>query len=184
MKIKLFSLLSLIAGSIAFASCIDDEATADVILANDKAAINAYIDTTSIVNVKEFNDPESGVRMIWQKEAQPDSITTFYSADTVTVIYTGKFLTDKVFDTTVESVAKANGIFNQNRKYEPAEFILGNVIIGFQFGISKMETGEKATIFIPSEFAYGRKGQGSIGPNTPLIFELELVKINPVKRES
>lgn len=182
MKIRLFSILSLIAGSIAFASCIDDEATVDSIFANDKAAINAYIDTTSIVNVKEFEDPTSGIRIIWQLEAQPDAIGEFYSTDTVTVNYTGKFLTDKAFDTSIESVAKANGIYSQSRKYEPSEFILGRVIAGFQFGISQMETGEKATVFVPSEFGYGRNGQGNIGPNTPLIFEIELIKVNPGPR--
>jgi FKBP-type peptidyl-prolyl cis-trans isomerase FklB len=45
-----------------------------------------------------------------------------------------------------------------------------------------METGEKATVFIPSPYAYGRPGKGNIGPNTPLIFELELIKVNPGPR--
>ena len=182
MNIRLFAILSLIAGSIAFTSCIDEGATNESILANDKAAINAYIDTTSIVNVKEFEDPTSGIRIIWQLEAQPDAVSEFYSTDTVTVDYTGKFLTDKAFDTSIESVAKANGIYDHNRKYEPSEFILGRVITGFQFGISQLEIGEKATVFIPSQFAYGRNGQGNIGPNTPLIFEIELVNVKPGPR--
>ncbi|MFC5626360.1 FKBP-type peptidyl-prolyl cis-trans isomerase [Algoriphagus winogradskyi] len=182
MKFRLFSILSLIAGSLAFVSCIDEEATDATILANDKAAILAYVDTTTIVNVKEFHDEASGIRIIWQLEAQPDTISEFYSTDTVTVNYTGKFLTNQVFETTVESVAKANGIYNQNKNYEPVQFILGGVIAGFQFGISQMETGEKATVFIPSRYAYGRNGQGNIGANTPLIFELELVKVNPGPR--
>lgn len=182
MNIRLFAILGLIAVSISFTSCIDEGATNETILANDKAAINAYIDTTSIVNVKEFTDPTSGIRIIWQVEAQPDTISEFYSTDTVTVNYTGKFMTDQVFETTLESVAKANGIYSSTKNYQPATFILGNVIAGFQFGISQLETGEKATVFIPSIYAYGRNGQGNIGPNTPLIFELELVEVNPGPR--
>ncbi|WPR74509.1 FKBP-type peptidyl-prolyl cis-trans isomerase [Algoriphagus sp. NG3] len=183
MKIRVFAILSLIAGSFAFASCIDDDATNDVIRANDKAAIKAYIDTTSIVNVKQLHDEVTGLRMIWQKIAPKDTIETFYLGDTVTVNYTGKFLSDKVFETTIDSVARANDIFNDKKDYEPVEFILGGVILGFQYGISNMEIGEKATVFVPSEFAYGRQGQGSIGPNTPLIFELELIQVKPIARE-
>lgn len=182
MKIRIFAILSLIAGSFAFASCIDDEATNDVILANDKAAIQAYVDTTSIVNVKEFHDEVTGLRIIWQELAPSDTIETFFLGDTVTVNYTGKFLSNKVFETTIESVAKDNEIFRSTNKYEPVKFPLGGVIAGFQFGISNMEIGEKATVFVPSEFAYGQRGQGSIGPNTPLIFELELIEIIPIQR--
>lgn len=183
MKIRIFALLSLIAGSFALASCIDDEATNEVILANDKAAIKTYLDTTSIVNVKELHDEVTGLRMIWQEVAPSDTIETFYLGDTITVNYTGKFLSNKVFETTIKSVAIDNGIYNENGKYEPVEFLLGGVILGFQYGISNMEIGEKATVFVPSEFAYGREGNRNIGPNTPLIFELELVEVNPVKRE-
>lgn len=183
MKIRVIAFLSVIASSFALASCIDDQATNDVILANDKAAISAYLDTASIVNVKELHDEVTGLRIIWQETAPKDTIETIYLGDTITVNYTGKFLSDKVFETTVDSVAKANGIFNDKKKYEPVQFILGNVIFGFQFGISNMEIGEKATVFVPSEFAYGRNAQGPIGPNTPLIYELELVKVNPIKRQ-
>jgi FKBP-type peptidyl-prolyl cis-trans isomerase FklB len=182
MKFRLIAILSLIAGSFALASCIDDDATAEVILANDKAAIQAYVDTTTIVNVKELHDEASGLRLIWQELAQQDTIETFLLGDTVTVNYTGKFLSNTVFETTVESVARANDIYNSNNRYQPAEFLLGRVIAGFQFGISNMEVGEKATVFVPSQFAYGPTGQGPIGPNTPLIFELELIEVNPIPR--
>ncbi len=187
MKIRIFAILSLIAGSFAFASCIDEEATNDVILANDKAAINAYLDTTSIVNVKEFRDEATGLSIIWQERAPSDTLETLIQGDTISVNYTGKFLTNKVFETTLESVARDNDIFSSNAKYEPIKFLWlvpGNrLITGFEFGVSQMEVGDKATVFIPSEFAYGREGSRNIGPNTPLIFELELVKVNPVKRQ-
>lgn len=183
MKIRVFALLSLIAGSFALASCIDDDATNDVILANDKAAIEAYLDTATIVKVKQFHDETSGLRIIWQKVSPKDTIETFYAGDSLTVNYTGKLLTNKVFETTSDSVAKANNIYIEG-KHKPYGFKLGfPLIFGFEWGITQMEVGDVATVFIPSEFAYGRDGSGPIGPNTPVIFELELLSIHPVKRE-
>ena len=187
MKIRLFAVLSVIAGSFALASCIDDEATSDVILANDKAAISAYLDTASIVNVKEFHDEVTGLRIIWQEKAPADSLESFLVGDTITVNYIGKFLSNKAFDTTIESVAKDNGIYNSKRDYEPYKFLLGvngyRLITGFEFGVTQMDVGDKATVFIPSEFGYGNDPNGPGGPNTPLIFEIELVKVNPIKRQ-
>ncbi|PZX53184.1 FKBP-type peptidyl-prolyl cis-trans isomerase [Algoriphagus chordae] len=183
MKIRIIAILSLLAGSFALASCIDDEATNEVILANDKAAIKTYLDTTSIINVKELHDAASGLSIIWQETAPSDTIETFYVGDSVVVNYTGKFLSDQVFETTIESVAKANDIYNSNFKYQPVKFMLGGVIYGFQYAISQMEIGEKVTVFVPSEYAYGRSSDGPGGPNTPLIFELELLEVIPIKRE-
>lgn len=185
MKIRIFAILSLIAGSFAVASCIDDQATNDVILANDKAAIEAYLDTATIVNVKELHDEASGLRIIWQEKAPKDTLETLIPGDTITVNYIGKFLSNKAFDTTIESVARDNGIYSSAKKYEPYRFLflIQRLITGFEFGVTQMDVGDKATVFIPSELGYGRDVNSPGGPNTPLIFEIELVKINPIKRE-
>lgn len=177
MKIRVFAILSLIAGSFAFASCIDEEATDDAILLKDKAAIAAYLDTASIVNVKEYHDEVSGLRVIWQELSGSDLAVS--AGDTLKVNYIGKLLTNKVFDTSIEQVAKDAGVYSGSRKYEPLVFPVGyNFLIpGFEFGVGQMEQGDKATVFIPSYYGYGQQGSGAIPSNAPIMFELDLIQV-------
>jgi FKBP-type peptidyl-prolyl cis-trans isomerase len=51
----------------------------------------------------------------------------------------------------------------------------GEVIAGFEEGILKMRVGEKAALIIPSKIGYGANGSGTIPPNSPLYFEVEVV---------
>ncbi|WP_442794793.1 FKBP-type peptidyl-prolyl cis-trans isomerase [Pelobium manganitolerans] len=104
------------------------------------------------------------------------------AGDSVVVNYTGKLLSGKVFDTSVEAEAKKANIFNPARApYQPLSLIIGkgNVIPGFDEGVMHMKKGGKATVIIPSKLGYGDRGMpgGMIGPFTPLIFELELVNV-------
>ncbi len=104
------------------------------------------------------------------------------AGDSVVVHYTGKLLSGKVFDTSVEADAKKANIFNPARApYAPLNLIIGkgNVIPGFDEGVLHMKKGGKATVIIPSQLGYGEQGMpgGMIGPFTPLIFDLELVDV-------
>jgi FKBP-type peptidyl-prolyl cis-trans isomerase FkpA len=54
----------------------------------------------------------------------------------------------------------------------------GKVIDGWEEGIAYMREGGKATLIVPSKIGYGKEGKGSIMPNSTLIFEVELVKVN------
>jgi FKBP-type peptidyl-prolyl cis-trans isomerase len=61
---------------------------------------------------------------------------------------------------------------------EPVSFPLGGVIKGWTEALQLMKVGSKYRLFIPSELAYGERGAGTqIGPNTILIFEVELLAI-------
>lgn len=85
--------------------------------------------------------------------------------DTVKVHYTGKLIDGSVFDSSV-----ARG--------EPASFRVDQVIKGWQMALQSMKVGDKWTLYIPSELAYGERGsQGAIGPNEVLEFEVELLGI-------
>ncbi len=84
----------------------------------------------------------------------------------VKVHYTGMFLDGKVFDSSVQ-------------RGETIDFGLNQVIKGWTEGVQLMNEGSKYKFYIPSQLAYGERGAGGvIPPNTDLIFEVELIKIN------
>jgi FKBP-type peptidyl-prolyl cis-trans isomerase len=103
------------------------------------------------------------------------------SGKQVKVHYEGKLLDGTYFDTSVEEVAKANGLYNPQRGYEPFEFGLGQgqVIRGWDEGIAMLSEGGKATLIIPSSIGYGANPRpgGVIKPFNTLIFEVELVEV-------
>jgi len=64
------------------------------------------------------------------------------------------------------------------KRGQPATFPVTGVIKGWQEILPKMKIGDKWEVYIPSELAYGVRGQGPIiGPNAALIFEIELLEI-------
>lgn len=177
MKSRLSSLFLVLFASVSLFACIDEDSTYQSILLRDIEAIDAYIAENPIDGVKEYTDENSGFHVIWQ-EVSGSGITAAVG-DTVSTNYIGKFLTDKVFDTSYEDVAKENDIYNEGRTYGPIKFLqgYGSLIPGFELGVSLMEVGDKATIIMPSAYAYGTAGNpsGGIPSNTPVIFEIEFV---------
>jgi FKBP-type peptidyl-prolyl cis-trans isomerase FkpA len=104
--------------------------------------------------------------------------------DTLLVNYAGRTINDKVFDSSIESVAKAAGLQQPGRNYEPIQVIVGTggVIPGWDEGLLLLNEGSKATFVIPSALGYGPQGQGDdIKPYSTLIFDVELVKVKPIK---
>ena len=61
---------------------------------------------------------------------------------------------------------------------QPATFPVNGVIPGWIEALQLMKPGAKYKLFIPSDLAYGERGAGQmIGPNSTLIFEVELISI-------
>ena len=85
--------------------------------------------------------------------------------DAVTVHYTGRLIDGTVFDSSVE-------------RGEPATFAVGQVIPGWVEGLQLMSEGAAWRLFIPSNLAYGPHGTGPIQPNSTLIFDVQLLKVN------
>jgi FKBP-type peptidyl-prolyl cis-trans isomerase len=107
------------------------------------------------------------------------------AGDTVLVNYTGRILNGKVFDSSIAADAKSAGLAQPGRTYEPISVVLGQgqVIPGWDEGLLLLHEGSKATFIIPSSLAYGEKGAGQdIGPYSTLLFDVEIVKVKPIKR--
>lgn len=87
------------------------------------------------------------------------------ATDEVTVHYHGTLIDGSVFDSSVE-------------RGQPATFPVNGVIPGWVEALQLMSPGAKYKLFIPSELAYGERGAGQmIGPNSTLIFDVELLSI-------
>jgi FKBP-type peptidyl-prolyl cis-trans isomerase FklB len=64
--------------------------------------------------------------------------------------------------------------------YPVTFYVKDSVIAGWSEALKLMPAGSKWQIFIPSGLAYGEKGAGrDIGPNATLIYEIELIAVNP-----
>jgi FKBP-type peptidyl-prolyl cis-trans isomerase len=118
------------------------------------------------IALKEFENAtttESGLKYIVLQQGTGNKPV---ATSNVKVHYTGMLLEGKVFDSSVQ-------------RGEPIDFGLNQVIKGWTEGVQLMQEGSKYKFYIPSQLAYGERGAGGvIPPNTDLIFEVELIKIN------
>jgi FKBP-type peptidyl-prolyl cis-trans isomerase FkpA len=143
----------------------------------DSAKIVAYLDTAKIDSIARIYDP-SGVVIILQEEGvgtRPTSGTTIYTD------YTGSLIEDgTIFDTSIESVAKANELEVEGRIYRPLNFVAGagTVIPGWDYGFRRLRPGSKAVLIIPSPWAYRNQPSGKIPANAILRFDVEFVGID------
>lgn len=89
------------------------------------------------------------------------------NGDSVEVNYLGTFLDGRKFDSSYDR--------NQTFNFTVGA---GSVIKGWDTGLVGMKVGGKRILVIPADMAYGEMGSpGAIPPNTPLMFQIELVSI-------
>ena len=129
---------------------------------NQRLAIDSKIFLEQNKQKEGVMTTESGLQYLILSEGKGNNPTL---NDNVTVHYHGTLIDGTIFDSSVD-------------RKQPATFPLNGVIAGWQEALQMMSVGSKWKIFIPSELAYGESGAGAIGPNSTLIFEVELLSIN------
>lgn len=112
-----------------------------------------------------IQETESGLQYEVLEEGSGESPD---STDEVRVNYEGTLLDGTVFDSSYE-------------RGEPVSFPLDRVIPGWTEGLQLMQEGAKYKFYIPGDLAYGQNPppQSQIGPGETLIFEVELIEVNP-----
>jgi FKBP-type peptidyl-prolyl cis-trans isomerase len=88
------------------------------------------------------------------------------ATDSVVCNYRGTLLDNTEFDSSY-------------KRGQPATFPVSGVIKGWTEALQLMPVGSKWQLFIPPDLAYGERAQGPIGPNATLVFEVELLSIEP-----
>ncbi|HMN33566.1 MAG TPA: FKBP-type peptidyl-prolyl cis-trans isomerase [Chitinophagaceae bacterium] len=129
-------------------------------IAIDDGLIKGYIKKNQLNALKT----QSGIYYVITQKGNGQHAT---AADKVKVHYKGYKLNGETFDSSYD-------------RGEPITFPLSGVIKGWTEGIPLFEKGGKGTLLIPSHLAYGANSPSpNIGPNEVLVFDVELLDINP-----
>ncbi len=118
----------------------------------------------------DYQRTASGLYLVTLKAGTGTPVTV---GKQVSVKYTGKFVSaateNKVFDTSDNITAK---------EYD---FTAGepDLIPGWTEGVLLMRQGDRKLLLIPSYLAYGPSGKGPIAPDTPILFDMEILTISP-----
>jgi FKBP-type peptidyl-prolyl cis-trans isomerase FkpA len=154
----LYSLL--LFSAVVFASCSKDKDKDDPIdplvqLAKDSVAIDNYLADHSLAAIKDV----TGVRIV-VSDTGSGLPASYYLNSTVDVDYVGKLFTDGT-------------TFDQGTTTGPMK----NYITGWQIALASLPAGSKATVYIPSGYAYGDQKQSSIPANSILVFDINFKSI-------
>lgn len=137
---------------------------------NSPEAIQNTKTGEAFINKLKKEDPavqttESGLCYKVLAEGEGEAIT---DTDAVLVNYVFKLIDGKILQETGDT---------------PARLSVNGVIPGFAEGLKMMKKGSKYTLYIPGKIGYGVEGipHLGVGPNTLLIYDVEVVEINPEK---
>ncbi len=132
-----------------------------------EAAVNAKAGTAFLAENAKKNGVITTKSGLQYQVLQAGSGKSPKSSSKVSVNYEGRLLDGTVFDSSIA-------------RNEPVEFQVSQVIQGWTEGLQLMKEGAKYRFFIPANLAYGDVGSGdTIGPNSTLIFDVELLKVLP-----
>jgi peptidylprolyl isomerase len=133
----------------------DGDSPAEPVYSDPVAAV--YAPETG-VNIAAMTRSSTG---LYVQDLVVGTGATAASTSTVTVTYTGRLPNGRVFDS------------------RTTRFSLGGVVAGFSEGIAGMRVGGKRKLVLPPNLGYGARGSadGSIPPNSVIVFDVELVSI-------
>jgi FKBP-type peptidyl-prolyl cis-trans isomerase len=135
--------------------CIKDTSCTPKTVASEVATMQNFATTNGITTQTH----PSG--MLYQI-VNPGNGATPNTVSRVSVRYTGKLMNGTIFESNTGT---------------PVQFILGQVIPGWQLGLQLIQKGGTIRLIIPSSLAYGCNGAGSIPGDSVLYFEVELVDV-------
>ena len=129
--------------------------------AQEKAQSKAYLDKAAA----EPGSTRTPSGLVYRELAAGTGASP-NATDKVKVHYKGTLVNGTEFDSSY-------------KRNEPAEFPLNGVIPCWTEGVQRMKVGGKSKLVCPSDIAYGDQGRPSIPGGATLIFEIELLAINP-----
>ncbi len=147
----------------------EQAAAANAAAADNIAAGKAYIEKLKAED-EAVQAAESGLHYKVLEPGDAEQMPTLQ--DTVLVHYKGTRIDGTQFDSSYD-------------RGEPATFPLSGVVPGFGEGLTKVGAGGKILLYIPSELGYGNSPRpgGAIQPGDTLVFECELIEVNPGQPE-
>lgn len=130
-----------------------------------------FLFVSSVIYTRSISDTlysNSGLKYIILKTGEGAKAK---KGNDIEVHYTGKFLDGKIFDSSYD-------------RNEPITFELlaGQMLPGFDEGVSLMSVGDKYRLIIPYQLGYGESGSGNIPPKATLIFDIELLSLQDYGR--
>lgn len=124
-------------------------------------------------------------RTFMESNASADGVVTTTSGLQYKVITKGKGATPKEGDqvkVNYKGTLLDGTVFDSNEGREPVTFPVNGVVPGFKEGLLLMPAGSKYILWMPSDLAYGDRGNRSIPGGSTLCFEVEVVEIIPAKK--
>jgi cyclophilin family peptidyl-prolyl cis-trans isomerase len=120
---------------------------------------------------------DSGLGYVITTKGDGEAVT---ENKTVMTHYAVYFEDGRLLDTSIQEVAEAYNTYNSKRPYQPLPAQVdpdAGMIPGFKEGLKLLQVGDKATLYLPYELAYGANGGRGIPPMSNLIFEVEVVSL-------
>lgn len=149
--------------AVAFSACTKKEHAPE----NNAAATAQTGNTAGTTQQAAAGQPTEPVTELKVNDLKPGDGVVAENGKKVLVHYTGWLTDGKKFDSSLD-------------RGTPLSFQLGagQVIKGWEQGVAGMKVGGKRKLTIPPQLAYGEQGAGSvIPPNSTLVFEVELLKV-------
>jgi FKBP-type peptidyl-prolyl cis-trans isomerase len=162
MRILRFGLIPLLTLALTVAACGDDDDDAGPTEVPD-GSTSYTVDNYPLGAPDDATTTATGLQYI-ELVVGDGALPTQAPATLVTVHYRGLLPDGTEFDSSYG-------------RGQPTSFTLGGVIAGFGEGVASMHVGGHRVIYIPGNLAYGPGGnpRAGIGPDQPLIFEVELI---------